>query len=153
MGNIYSNHLHFLSYLLKCPVDKAGNSISESLNLKLFWGVRPHADPPLLWSAFGLLTFSPYVHLQKTHATSLQSIIRISKTCLSRRFLESIFQVRHYQPETFIVQIWAIERLTILKIHARESAITSVSSITEFLNANGPDSLSETATVSVKQIL
>ena len=46
MGNIYSNHLHFLSYLLKCPVDKAGNSISESLNLKLFWGVRPHADPP-----------------------------------------------------------------------------------------------------------
>ena len=48
MGNIYSNHLHFLSYLLKCPVDKAGNSISESLNLKLFWGVRPHADPPTL---------------------------------------------------------------------------------------------------------
>ena len=31
------------------------------------------------------------------------------------------------------------ERLTILKIHARESAITSVSSITEFLNANGSD--------------
>ena len=25
MGKIYSNHLHFLSYLLKCPVDNAGN--------------------------------------------------------------------------------------------------------------------------------
>ena len=152
MGNIYSNHLHFLSYLLKCPVDKAGNSFSESLNLKLFWGVCPHADPPTL-ERLRPSNFFPLRTPSKSHATSLQSIIRISKTCLSRRFLESIFQVRHYQPETFIVQIWAIERLTILKIHARESAITSVSSITEFLNANGPDSLSETATVSVKQIL
>ena len=25
MGKICSNHLHFLSYLLKCPVDNAGN--------------------------------------------------------------------------------------------------------------------------------
>ena len=40
-------------------------------------------------------------------------------------------------------------QLTILKIHVRESAITSVSSTTEFLNANGPDSLSETATVNL----
>ena len=102
--NIYSNHLHFLSYLLKCPVDKAGNSFSESLNLKLFWGVRPHADPPTL-ERLRPSNFFPLRTPSKSHATSLKSITRISKTSLSRRFLEAIFQVRHYQPETFIVQI------------------------------------------------
>ena len=31
-GKIYSNHLHFLSYLLKCPVE---NGISKPLNLSI----------------------------------------------------------------------------------------------------------------------
>ena len=45
MGNIYSNHLHFLSYLLKCPVDKAGNSISESLKLNFSGEYVPMQNP------------------------------------------------------------------------------------------------------------
>ena len=44
MGKIYSNHLHFLSYLLKCPVE---NAISEPLNLKIFWGSMPPDTPTL----------------------------------------------------------------------------------------------------------
>ena len=47
MGKIYSNHLHFLLYLLKCPVDNAGNGISEPLKIKIFWGSMPlDGDPP-----------------------------------------------------------------------------------------------------------
>ena len=41
MGKICSNHLHFLSYLLKCPVDNAGNGVSEPLNLKFSGGACP----------------------------------------------------------------------------------------------------------------
>ena len=41
MGKIYSNLLHFLSYLLKCPVNNAGNGISEPLNIKIFQGSMP----------------------------------------------------------------------------------------------------------------
>ena len=40
-------------------------------------------------------------------------------------------------------------QLIILKMYAGESAIASVSSIKEFLNANGPASFSETATCTV----
>ena len=73
MSKIYSNHLHFFfSYFLKCPVNNAENSISEPLNLKIFWGsMRPD---PLLCSAFGLLTFFPLRTPSKSHATSLKSI-------------------------------------------------------------------------------
>ena len=47
MGKIYSNHLHFLSYWVKFPVDNAENGISEPLNLKLFWGEHaPDDDLP-----------------------------------------------------------------------------------------------------------
>ena len=44
-------------------------------------------------------------------------------------------------------------QLTILKMHAQESSIASVSSTIEFLNVNGVASISETATVLVKLIL
>ena len=44
-------------------------------------------------------------------------------------------------------------QLTILKMHAQESSIASVSSMIEFLNENGVASFSETATVLVKLIL
>ena len=44
-------------------------------------------------------------------------------------------------------------QLIILKIHAQESFIASVSSMIEFLNANGVASFSETATGLVKLIL
>ena len=48
MGKIYSNHLLFLSYLLKCPVDNAGNGISDPQNLNFFWGGEhpPDGNPP-----------------------------------------------------------------------------------------------------------
>ena len=50
MGKIFSNHLLFLSYLLKCPVDNAGNGISEPQNLIFFffWGGEhpPDGNPP-----------------------------------------------------------------------------------------------------------
>ena len=47
MGKICFNHLHFLSYLLKCPVDNAGNGVSEPLNLKIIWrSMPPDGDPP-----------------------------------------------------------------------------------------------------------
>ena len=63
MGKIYSNHLHFLSYWLKCSVD----------NTELQWHFRapkflgeacPRRWSPLLWSAFGVPTFFLCVHLQ-----------------------------------------------------------------------------------------
>ena len=44
-------------------------------------------------------------------------------------------------------------QLTILKMHAQESSIASVSSTIEFLNENGVASFSETATVLVKLTL
>ena len=44
-------------------------------------------------------------------------------------------------------------QLTILKMHAQESSIASVSPMIEFLNENGVASFSETATVLVKLIL
>ena len=44
-------------------------------------------------------------------------------------------------------------QLTILKIYAQESSIAPVSSIIEFLNANGIASFSEAARVLVKLIL
>ena len=47
MGKICFNHLHFLSYFLKCPVDNAGNGVSEPLNLKIIWrSMPPDGDPP-----------------------------------------------------------------------------------------------------------
>ena len=59
MGKICSNHLHFLSYLLKCPVDNAGNGISEPLNLKIFWrSMPPDGDPPYFGSPSDFQLFS-----------------------------------------------------------------------------------------------
>ena len=70
MGKICSNHLHFLSYLLKCPVDNAGNGVSEPLKFKNF--LEEHA--PRRWSsliriAFRLPTFFLCVHLQTLRYT------------------------------------------------------------------------------------
>ena len=59
VGKICSNHLHFLSYLLKCPVDNAGNGISEPLNLKIFWrSMPPDGDPPYFGSPSDFQLFS-----------------------------------------------------------------------------------------------
>ena len=81
-----SNHLHFLSYLLKCPVDNAGNGISELLNLEIFWGsMHSDGDSPLLWSAFGLVYLISFAFTFNSHATPLKSL-RISKTFFSRQF-------------------------------------------------------------------
>ena len=102
MGKIYSNNLHFLWHLLKCPVGNAENGISEPLNLKMFLGSIP--QDPLLWSAFGLLTFFPLRTPYKYQATPLKSI-QVSKTCFSQQLHEAISQVNHYQPGTFMVQI------------------------------------------------
>ena len=46
-------------------MENAGNGISETLDLKPFWGSMPPADPPRL-SAFGVRTLLPRVrvHLQ-----------------------------------------------------------------------------------------
>ena len=46
-------------------MENAGNGISETLDLKPFWGSMPPADPPRL-SAFGVTTLLPRVrvHLQ-----------------------------------------------------------------------------------------
>ena len=74
IGKIYSNHLHFLSYLLKC---------SEPLNLKIFWGSMP-PDPRTfehLWPSI----FFPLRTPSKSHATPLKSL-QISKTCFSQQF-------------------------------------------------------------------
>ena len=101
MGKIYSNHLHFLSYLLKCPVE---NGISEPLNLKIFWGSMPPDTPAL--ERLRPSNFFPLRTPSKSHATPLKSI-RISKTYFSQQFQEAIFQVSdnvHYQPGTFMVE-------------------------------------------------
>ena len=59
VGKICSNHLHFLSYLLKCPVDNAGKGISEPLNLKIFWrSMPPDGDPPYFGSPSDFQLFS-----------------------------------------------------------------------------------------------
>ena len=107
---------------------------------------------PLLWSAFGLLTFFPYVHLQNLTLRPYNLLYESRKLAFQDGFWSRFFKFAIINLKLLLFR-YEQERLTILKIHARESAITSVSSITEFLNANEPDSLSETATVSVKQIL
>ena len=105
MGKIYSYHLLFLSYLLKCPVDNAGNGISEPQNLKCFGGAYPQTViSPTLERLRTSNFFSLRVAPSKSHATSLKSI-RILKTCYSRKFQEAISQVSHYQPATVMVHI------------------------------------------------
>ena len=71
MGKICSNHLHFLSYLLKCPVDNAGNGVSEPLNLKIFWrSMPPDGDPPFFGSPSDFSpTFFLCVNLQTLRYT------------------------------------------------------------------------------------
>ena len=152
MGNIYSNHLHFLSYLLKCPVDKAGNSFSESLNLKLFWGVRPHADPPTLErlrpsNFFPLRTPSKNSRYVPTiYYTNLENLP--FKTVSGVDFSSSPLSTwNFYCSDMSNWTSYYFENTCSGKCH------NLCASITKFLNANGPDSLSETATVSVKQIL
>ena len=61
MVKIYSNHLFFLSYLLKCPVDNTGNGISEPINLKIFWGSMP--QPPY-FGAPSVFYLFPLANLQ-----------------------------------------------------------------------------------------
>ena len=128
MGKICSNHLHFLSYLLKCPVDNAGNGVSEPLNLKIVWrSMPPDGDPPYFGSPSDFQLFSFAYWPSNSYATPLKSI-RILKTCFSRQFQEDISQVSHYQPSChFYGSDLSRERLetqlTILKMHAHESSI------------------------------
>ena len=127
MGKICSNHLHFLSYLLKCPVDNAGNGVSEPLNLKIFWrSMPPDGDPPYFGSPSDFQLFS-FAYTFKLYATPLK-FIRILKTCFSRQFQDDICQVSHYQPSChFYGSDVSWERLetqlTILKMHAHECSI------------------------------
>ena len=66
MGKIYSNHLHFLSYLLKGLVDNAENGISEPLNLKVFRrSTPPDGDPPYFGAPSDLLTFFSFAYTFK----------------------------------------------------------------------------------------
>ena len=102
---------------------------------------------PLLWSAFGPLTFSPLRctfkisrYVPKIYYTNLEKLA--SQDGFRRRFLK----LAMYQPEN---RERLETQLIIVKIYARESAIASVSSIKKFLNANGPASFSETATCTV----
>ena len=66
MGKIYSNHLLFLSYLLKCPVDNAGNGISEPQNLNFLGGSIPQTVIPPTLERLRTSHFFPFAwHLQK----------------------------------------------------------------------------------------
>ena len=72
MGKMYSNRLLFLSYLLKCPMDDAGNGISEPQNLKSFWGAYPQmVIPPTLERLRTSNFFSLCVAPSKSHTTPL----------------------------------------------------------------------------------
>ena len=65
MGKIYSNYLHFLSYLLKCPVD---NTNSKPQNLKIFWGsMPPDGDLPY---------FGSKNHFKKSHAIPPKGLVK-----------------------------------------------------------------------------
>ena len=55
----------FLLIYWKCYVENAGNAISETLNLKFFWGSK------LAWGAFGIRTLLPVGTPLKTHAMPL----------------------------------------------------------------------------------
>ena len=157
MGKICSNHLHFLSYLLKCPVDNAGNGVSEPLNLKIFWRSMPQTVILPTSDRLPTSNISPLRTPSDSYATPLKSI-RILKTCFSRQFQEDISQVSCYQPSCHFygsgVSRERLEtQLTILKMHAHESSIVLMSPIIEFLDANGIASFNETVTVLVKLIL
>ena len=152
MGKTYTNHLHFLSYFSKCAVDNAENSISEPLNLKIFWRSMP--PDPLLCSAFGLLTFFPLRTPSKSHSTSLKSINTNLENLLVKAVSGGHFSSSHYQPETFMVQIWTgnvLKRSLLFWKCMLEKGPKPLSSIIESLNAGA--SFNETATVLVKLIL
>ena len=96
MGKIHPNHLHFLSYLLKCPVDNTGNSISEPLNLKISGGAYPQTVIPPTLECPRTPNFHSFAYTFKI--SNYAPVIRIFKTCFSRQFKEAISQVSHYQP-------------------------------------------------------
>ena len=74
MGKIYSNYLHFLSYLLKCPVD---NTKFQAPKFKHFLGKHaPRRWSPVLWITFGLLTFFLCVHFKKYHAMPPKGLVK-----------------------------------------------------------------------------
>ena len=110
---------------------------------------------PLLWSAFGLLTFFPLRTPSKCQTTLLlyESRKLASQDRLRRRLLKwAIINLQHgsdINRERLETELTTC----ILKMHAQESSIASVSSIMEFLYANGPALFRETATGLVKLIL
>ena len=63
MGKIYSNHLHFLSYLLKCPVDNAGNGKE--------FGACPQTVIPPTSNRLRTSSFFPLRTPSKSYATPL----------------------------------------------------------------------------------
>ena len=65
MAKIYPNHLHFLSYLLECPVDNTGNGISEPLNLKISGGVCPQTVIPPTLELLRTSNFFPFAYTFK----------------------------------------------------------------------------------------
>ena len=142
MGKIYSNHLHFLSYWLKFPVDNT--ELQRHFRAPKFLGEAcPRRWSPLLWSAFSVPTFFLCVHLQnlKLRPSNLYESRKLAShnSCI-RWFLK--WAIINLELLWFRCKLGKLEtELTILKIHAQESSIASVSSITlEFLNVNGPAS-------------
>ena len=99
MGKIYTNHLHFLSNLLKCPVDNTGNGISEPLNLKISGGACPQTVIPPTLERLRTSNFFSFAYTFKM--SNYAPVIRISETCFSRQFKEATSQVSHYQPATW----------------------------------------------------
>ena len=155
MGKIYSNHLHFLSYWLKCPVDNT--ELQWHFQAPRFLGEAcPRRWSPLLWSAFGVPTFFLCVHLQnlKLRPPNLYESRKLAShnSCI-RWFLKwAIINPQHgsdINRERLETELMTC----ILKMHAQESSIASVSSIMGFLYANGPALFRETATGLVKLIL
>ena len=100
MGKIYSNHLHFLSNLLKCPVDNTGNGISEPLNLKISGGACPQTVIPPALERLRTSNFFSFAYTFKI--SNYAPVIRISETCFSRQIKEATSQVSHYQPATWL---------------------------------------------------
>ena len=65
MGKIYPNHLHFLSYSLKCPVDNAGNGKEFS------GGACPETVIPPTSNRLWTSNFFPLRTPSKSYATPL----------------------------------------------------------------------------------
>ena len=142
MGKIYSNHLHFLSYLLKCPVE---NGISKPLNLKIFWGSMP-PDTPTLERLRPSNFFFVCAHLQNLtlRPRNLYEFRKLtSHDSFRRRFFKwaimsiinlELLWFRHKQGTSWNAPYYFEH------VCSSKSSIAPVSSWIEFLNANGPAS-------------